>query len=74
MEKEPGGELTILDQKGKKVQTIAMPEEAALYYYGITEEYVFFYDEFNGYLNKPYWYIEKDKIGTDELVWKYVGE
>ena len=74
LEKEPGGELRILDQKGKKVQVIEFPEEAPLYYYGITNDYVFFYDGFHGHLGLPYWYIEKDKIGTDQLEWKFVGE
>ena len=45
-----------------------------LYYYGITNSHIFFYDSPNGYAGLPYWYLEKDKIGTKELEWKVVGE
>ena len=39
-----------------------------LYYYGSTEDYVFFSFERPGYI--PSYYLEKEKIGTDELEWK----
>ena len=73
-EKEPGGGFRILDQEGKLVQEIEMPQDAIVYYYGITSEYIWFYEGQLGYMGTPMWYLEKDKIGTNELEWHYVGE
>ena len=70
--KEPGGFMEILDRNGALIQKIAFPQDKALYYYGATENHIFFYNKTDGVYAVPEYYLEKDKIGTEELKWKQI--